>query len=354
MVDARSLWLALPRQIRALPIDLATLLLLVVAVNAAMFAPVFRETQLRIPLGLVFVLFLPGYAFVAALFPESSGETAAEEVPNRSSGLEVDSDDTDAGSFVLARSGIDGVERIALSFGLSVVIVPLIALALNYTPWGIGLLPIVIVTSTFVVLWTIVGVIRRWTVPPEDRFSVPYRAWIESGRTTLLEPDTRTDAVLNVILVASVLLALGAVSFAVAVPPAGEQFSSVYIVTEDDDSELVADAYPTEFEEGDSREIVFGIDNHEHRVVHYTTILAVQDVESEGDELVVLEQDQLDRFDTTLEHDETWHHDHEIEPTMTGEELRVVWLVYLDGDVPDEPTLENAAYAVDLEIEVDG
>jgi len=32
--------------------------------------------------------------------------------------------------------GIDGIERVALSFGLSIAIVPLIGLVLNFTPWG--------------------------------------------------------------------------------------------------------------------------------------------------------------------------------------------------------------------------
>jgi len=36
-----------------------------------------------------------------------------------------------------SREGIDdGIERVALSFGLSIAIVPLIGLVLNFTPWG--------------------------------------------------------------------------------------------------------------------------------------------------------------------------------------------------------------------------
>jgi len=57
----------------------------------------------------VFVLFLPGYSFIKALFPVKE---------------------------------IDNVERIALSIGMSLAIVAINALILNYTPWGISTIPI--------------------------------------------------------------------------------------------------------------------------------------------------------------------------------------------------------------------
>jgi hypothetical protein len=67
---------------------------------------------IRLVLGLVFVLFIPGYVTVEALFPKSSE--------------------------------FDSLERFALSVGLSIAIVMFVGLVLNYTPWGIRLTPIVI------------------------------------------------------------------------------------------------------------------------------------------------------------------------------------------------------------------
>ena len=63
----------------------------------------------RYLLASVFVLFLPGYSFIKALFPVKE---------------------------------IDNVERIALSIGMSLAIVAINALILNYTPWGISTTPI--------------------------------------------------------------------------------------------------------------------------------------------------------------------------------------------------------------------
>ena len=74
---------------------------------------------LRIAFGLLFVLWLPGYAFTKALFPQKgSPETAAKN--------------------------LETIERIALSIGISLALVPMIGLILYYTPLGINLTPIVL------------------------------------------------------------------------------------------------------------------------------------------------------------------------------------------------------------------
>lgn len=71
---------------------------------------------LRYILGAIFVLWLPGYSFIRALFPQN----------------------------VQAKKTLDTEERIALSLGMSLVLVSIVGLLLNYTPWGIRLMPIVL------------------------------------------------------------------------------------------------------------------------------------------------------------------------------------------------------------------
>ena len=93
----------------------------------------------RYILGSVFVLFIPGYVTVEALFPK---------------GREM-----------------DGIERFALSVGLSLALVPLIGLLLNYTPWGIRLTPIVLSLVIFTVGVAAVGVVRRFRLS-QERFEL--------------------------------------------------------------------------------------------------------------------------------------------------------------------------------------
>jgi hypothetical protein len=68
-------------------------------------------------LGVIFVLFLPGYAFAKAFFPT--------KVPIKTSS-----------------KSFDNIERLVLSIGLSIALTPMVGLILYYTPAGIGLTPI--------------------------------------------------------------------------------------------------------------------------------------------------------------------------------------------------------------------
>jgi uncharacterized membrane protein len=353
-----DLRLLLPEPVRRLPADLAAVVALVVLTNLAVLLPVIRETPLRVVLGLPFVLFVPGYAFIAALFPEAGESPMADAGESSESAEEADD-----------RSGIDGIERVALSFGLSIAVVPLIGLVLNFTPWGIRLVPILVSVSAFTFVAAGIGAVRRWELPEEERFRVPYREWINAGRAELLEPESRGDAALNVVLVFSIVLATASVGYAVAVPKQGEQFSELYLLTEGEDG-LVADDYPTEFVAGEPRSLVVGIGNHEHETIQYTVVAEIQRVEIERENvstpegtvvndsagvrnvsISVLETREVARFEPELDHNETWTRPHEVETTLTGDRLRLTYMLYR-GDPPADPTVDDAYRSVWLWVNV--
>ncbi|KOX93154.1 DUF1616 domain-containing protein [Haloarcula rubripromontorii] len=326
MADTPAWKLLLPRQLRHLPADLAGVIGVVILTNLAALLPVVSDTPIRIVAGLGFTLFIPGYAFIAALFPEAgSGPTAGGE------------NDTDPRA-----DGIDGIERTALSFGLSIALVPLVGLVLNFTPWGIRLLPILISLSGLTLVLTAIAAVRRWALPADERFRVPYRAWLRAGRDELFSPASRTDAVLNVLLVFSILLAAASVGYAITVPKDGERFSEFYLLTEEEDGELVADGYPTEFRQGEGRSLVVGIGNQEHERTAYTIIAELQRVERVGNETQVRERSELRRFQPTLGHNETWQRQHEVTPMMTGDRLRLQYLLYRGS--PPETVGQSTAY----------
>jgi len=352
-----DLWLLLPEPVRRLPADLAAAVGLVIVTNLAVLLPVVRETPLRVVFGLPFVLFVPGYAFIAALFPEAGTSPIADSAVDGAIDTEGRTD----------RSGIDGIERVALSFGLSIAVVPLIGLVLNSTQWGIRLVPILASVSGVTLTAVAIAAIRRRKLPEEERFRVPYRAWVAAGREELFGPDDRTDAALTVLLVFSIILATASVGYAVAVPKQGEQFSELYLLTDGEDG-LVADEYPTEFVAGEPRSLVVGIGNHEHETVQYTVVSELQAVETEGAgeetnanvndssgafnvSVSVLEEEVVGRFSPTLEHNRTWIREHNVTPTITGEEMRLTYMLY-KGSVPDDPTVDNAYRSVWLWVNV--
>jgi hypothetical protein len=90
---------------------------------------------IRWVLGSVFILFLPGYVTVEALFPKGRD--------------------------------LNSIERFALSIGLSLALVPLVGLLLNYTPWGIRLTPIVVSLTIFTLGVAGVGVGRQYGIGRE-------------------------------------------------------------------------------------------------------------------------------------------------------------------------------------------
>lgn len=326
-------WLLLPGPIRRLPADLAAVVLGTVVTILAVFLPLVNQTPLRVVVGLPFVLFIPGYAFIAALFPETGESPDAEADANED------------------RSGIDGIERVALAFGMSIAIVPLIGLVLNFTPWGIRLVPIVVSISGFTLVMTAIAARRRWSLPPAERFSVPYKVWWASARAEAFDPDSQTDAALNVLLALSVVLAVASVGYVVAVPQQGESFSEFYLLTESEDGDLIADDYPTEFTRGESRPLIVGVSNHEQEQMNYTVVVELHRVQVENNSTTVRDAEALDRYRTQLPHNDTWHLQHNVTPTMTGTELRLTYLLYR-GSPPANPTVENAYRELHLWVNV--
>ena len=335
----------LPARARQLQADLAVVAAYTLCTVVVLLAPV--TTVIRFLFGVLFLLFAPGYAVVSALFPEAHSPTpqpTADEIEAETTGI--------LPGRLYRGTGIDGVERAALAFGTSIAVVPLTGIALSVTPWGIGLLPIVVAVAGLTLCAVAVGTYRRWQLPEERRVSVPYRAWIAAGWGQIFDADSRFDALLTIVLVLSVLLAFGSLGYAVASPPDGEQYSEFYLLSEGPTGELVADRYPTELVAGEPEPIVVGIENLEETPTEYTVVVEIQDVEPLDDNRVrVRDRERIDTLETTLEHGETWRTEHDLVSTMTGSDLRVAYLLYI-GEPPAEPSTETADQSLHLWVDV--
>ncbi len=119
--------------------DLALLVGLALLLPTALLA---LPWPLRAPLGLIAGLLAPGYALVAALLPQ--------------------------------RRVADGMIRAALSFGLSVATMPMLALLLHHSPWGIKPAPITLALALWLI--SLAGVAlwrRRALLPAGQAYSPP-------------------------------------------------------------------------------------------------------------------------------------------------------------------------------------
>ena len=209
---------------------------------AAIYLPVVNETFLRSAFGLGMVLFVPGYALIAALF---SG-----------------------------KKDITVIERVALSFGLSIAVTPLIGLALNFTPWGIQLDSIAICLAAFTFLGVIAAIYRRRELRPEERFPVDFLNAYRAVKVGLFPVgEGRADRTLTFLLLLAILTSLAAFVYVIAVPNEGEKLTEFYLLGPDGKAE----GYPEQFRLGDAKPIVVGLANHEYRNVTYDLIVALND-----------------------------------------------------------------------------
>ena len=302
--------------------DLVAAVALALAAVAATLLPPLADTPLRAALGFGFVLLAPGYALVAALFP---GRAAA--------GRREDSAAT-------GRDAPGDAARAALGVLSSVVLAALVGVALSLT---VGLTPAsaVVALAAVTVGGAALAARRRRTLAPEERFTVPLGAWTAATRSALTDPETRGDAALNVVLAVVVVVSLGGVAYATAVPGDGERFTEFYLLAEDADGDLVAAGYPTEFTAGEPRSQYVGLRNREGETVSYTVVVQLQRVTVTNDSVRVRERESLRRFTPEVAAGETWRRNHTVVPTLTGERLRLTYLLYR-GAPPAEPTVGNA------------
>lgn len=242
--------------------------------------PQLASLPVRIPLGLAVVLFPPGYTLIAALFPR--------------------------------KEDLDGIERIALSFGLSIAVVPLMGLGLNYTPWGIRLVPVVVSLCLFTVLMSIAAYIRLSALEQEDRFSAGFRQGFRAIRGELLnDRSSRIDKALTVILVITIILSISALVYVVVIPKQGEKFTEFYILG----PKGKAYDYPTSVGTGQKSTVIVGIVNHEYVTVNYTMRMAIQN-------------STLSSRDVRLDNNQTWESPVIYELQRVGNDQKLDFLLY--------------------------
>ena len=254
------------------PGDLIAILLATIATISCVYVPVLNESLLRILFGVAMVLFIPGYALIAALFP--------------------------------ARDDLDGIERVALSFGLSIAVSPLIGLALNYTPWGIRLDPILTSLTLFTLAMVGIAWYRRLLLPAGERFSVPAREMLGAARNELFDPEaTPLDRGLSALLLVSIVVAVATTAYVIAVPKEGEHFTEFYILGP---GGKAAD-YPTDFPAASTRSLIIGVGNHEYREIPYTVeaFALNQTFDTTTNTSTIHTVERLDRFVVTVPHNET-------------------------------------------------
>lgn len=331
-----SNWQRVRSYLKAVPVDLLAILGVLAALTST-HALVPDGPIWTFLLGGLFLVFVPGYALLAVIFPRNAHTERASSVADLP-GVSVE-------------DGIGFPERVALSFGMSVTLIPILALVLA----AVGL-PFTAATVGGILAATIVGSVllamyRRLRVPVEERFRLPLGQWASETRTFLFG-GSWTDSIVNVVLVVCVLVGLSAAAYAFAVPQPDAQFTSFALLTRTPNGEYVSSNYPTNFTQGQPQELVVSVTNNRRKTTHYTVVAELQTVRTNRDDrLQVLSERKQRQFAITLDPNETWRRPHDITPQRAGKNLRLVYYLYR-GNAPPNPSAETADKRLQLWINV--
>ena len=192
-----------------IPSDLLIVLIWTILTIIFINVPILSNSIIRTILGIPMVLFIPGYVLITALFPK--------------------------------KDDLETIERIALSFGLSIAVVPLIGLGLNFT-FGIRLIPILISICVYTIILIYITNYRRGKLSEEQQFKVEFSKIFNIIKKEISTNTSKTDKILTIILVFSIILAIGSLIYVITVPKIGERFTEFYILNSSIDK---ADNYPT-------------------------------------------------------------------------------------------------------------
>ena len=220
-------------------IDNVRILIVIIAITLLLFPVVrFSSGVTTIVLGLILVLFSPGYALLSAVFPR--------------------------------QSQLGGIERVGLSLGLSIAIVPLIGLIMHYTNIGLSLYPCLILITIFILANSVVYWYRQRLLSPSERLGITISlAWINYRALG------KIDKILYIGLLAVVLASFGILGYLIASPQQGEKFTEFYILNTEGNSEN----YPKRITQGEPVELMVGIINHEYEEISYRISIRVSGTE---------------------------------------------------------------------------
>jgi uncharacterized membrane protein len=245
----------------------------VLGITLIFITGLFPTSFLRILIGVPFILFFPGYTLVCALFPK--------------------------------KQELDEIERVALSIGLSIAVVPLIGLVLNYTPFGIRLYPVLVSLFVFTFLMSAAARYRRNGLNVKERFVPSFSISVPRWREL-----NRVDKALSTGLIVGVVFCGALIANFAGTPR--ERFTEFYILGPSG----MVEGYPTNLTLGDEGEVILGIANHEHEMVNYTVVIEL------GNETIGMINNIM------LRHEEKWEQNVVFTLNKVGERLKLAFLLY--------------------------
>jgi uncharacterized membrane protein len=281
--------------------DLLAVVAGVVSVLAVVFTPLGDWRPLALAVGLSFVLVVPGYALVSAVFPRA-GETTPD---GRQS----------------------WVSRLLLSVAGSVIAVAVVGVALDFTVWGFQRGAVVLGLSAFSLVASGVAWYRRRQIPADVRAGASGDA-VRARARELVVGDGPAGVVLTVLVVA---VAVGGVAVVAEDATASGTVTEFYILGQNESGELVAGNYPSNVTVGEPTTVGIGVGTTRPAGFDGRVVASLERVETDGESVTVTESRRLGSFDVQAAAGERSVRRHTVQPTLVGENLRLTYRLYENG-----------------------
>lgn len=238
----------------------------------------------RYIIGLPFMLLCPGYALIYVLFP--------------------------------GKDRFYGSEKLFLSFGLSLAVVPLICLILNFTS-GLTLNFALYSLTGFVIVFSIIAFIRQFGLPDNEKDCLIISfSWF------------RGKSIAEIFLFFVIaLVACGTISvlvYVIAVPKTGSAYTEFYILN----SQGIANDYPSDIKTGDTESVIPVVINHENRQVEYRIEILIDNDPNDDIEPLIL--NIIDEIN--LDNEERYETPASFTPQTTGDEQKLYFVLYKEGE----------------------
>ena len=283
------------------PTDLIiTIVFSILSVVIALFLP--DGSILRIIFGVPMLLFFPGYALVSVMWPGKFQPMTGPE----------GSDTT--------RKGIDNMERVVFSIGLSLVLIPIIGLILNYVS-SITLVPILVSLLIITLFCSFLAIYLRKSLSRTERFYVSF----------ILKSDASGDGLFPVILVSCIVIIASVLVFMITNPPDNSQYTEFYLL----DQNHMLNNLPNNLTVNQTGTVLITIHSHENELVNYTIIAGVENSTLSTTYLEASSQIELSMTDYTATNislnNSAMHEQEYTFHFSTPGNYRVVWNLLIDG-----------------------
>jgi len=270
-------------------------------------------------LGLPFILFIPGYTLIFALFPTRKTDR-----------------------------GIDFLERVTLSFGFSIAIIPLIGLGLNYSSWGIRLESILLCIFIFIICVSVLGIYRWFNIDSDERFRIQFDL-------SQLKSKGKLDRILTITIIISILLAVIAVIYTSTTVTQEEKYTEFYILPIDRNTTH----YLKNLNVSERYNLILGILNHEYETIHYVIEIWLINQstyynESEKENITIINNMWfIDKISITLDHknfektlNTQWEHRYSLSINRIGS-FKLTFLLFTSPSGTYNKDIDYAEIAVE-------